>query len=721
MILLSLSIGTGLSQVVSSNAYTEIEPSRAYIRLSNEADNLIKAARKAETEKQWAIAVTNYHKAIEIYSQYVINQSRLNNTVDNKNNGIYWGVQYICEKALQNLPPDGKKIYREIFEPIAKHIFEQGCTTDPNTSKLQIIDINKLLLLANQYSLTCQGQMSLIILMCWYLERAELYQAIQYYRKLSETFPEIAGSLPEAKIINAFLNKKNLSTATETAQAGTTKSESWQTYAGNNTRSQIMSHQDTKEILSSLFGFFTLPTQLVKLTQIPITMGYYNIMPVESIPCFPVVNNGLVYLSTGLGIYVLELEPKEIKSSSPSTQGLDSSAEKNNPYKFKEKWKFEIPLDENIQIFPEERTIHTATVSKNSQKLYVPLITAFEKYERKLGYLDVKYPFPRRTLFAFDTLSGRILWTTQKIPYDNKDNNPLEDIVFPVAPAAEDDVLYLAGIHMVQQTDIPEHYLFALNGKNGEVYFKTFIASGILETNLFNNPSREPIASAVTVDKDNIYYCSQMGVIAAVDKYSGMLKWLKKYDQYAIPATSPNSALNPPRLPLRWVNNPIIYTDSLPANKTKGQIIVTAVDSPFIYAISTENGEELWRWNADISQMGNIRYFIGIKDNLLIVSGESALICLNLEKDGKIEWIKDGYKFIGKGAITDDKIYVSTTDKGILEIGLKTGKLLNIHTASPEEKIYQAGHLLLVNNFLITASPEQINIYKTGQTTKSIR
>lgn len=703
LILLFLIIGTGLSQVVSSNTYTEIEPSRAYIRVSNEAENLIKAARKAETEQQWAIAVKNYHKTIELYSQYVINQSILNNTVDNKNKDIYWGVQYICEKALQNLPPDGKKIYREIFEPVAKHIFEQGCKIDPATFRLEVIDINKLFLLANRYSLTYHGQMSLIILMRWYFEQAKLYKAIQYYRKLSETFPEVAESLPEAKIINAFLNKKE-----------TTEPESWQTYAGNNTHSQVMSIQETKEILSSLFGFFTLPTQLVKLRQIPITMEYYNIMPVESIPCFPVVSNGLVYLSTGLGIYVLELEPKEIKSVNKT-----SSAEEDNPYKLKEKWKFEIPLDENIQIFPEERTINTATISNNNHKLYVPLITAFEKHERKLGYLDVKYPFPRRTLFAFDTLTGRILWTTQKIPYYNKDNNSFEDILFPVAPAAEDDVLYLAGIHKLQQTDIPEHYLFALNGENGEVYFKTFIASGILETNLFNNPSREPIASAVTVDKDNIYYCSNMGVIAAVDKYSGMLKWLKKYEQYSIPSTYP--AFNPPRLPLRWVNNPIIYTDSLPTNKTKSQIIITAIDSPFLYALSTENGEELWRWNADAVQMGNIRYLIGIKDNLLVVSGESSLICLNLAKDGKIEWIKDGYKFMGKGAITDDKIYVSTTDKGILEIGLKTGKLLNVHTASPEEKIYPAGHLLLVNNFLITTSSEQINIYKIGQTTKSIR
>jgi hypothetical protein len=110
---------------------------------------------------------------------------------------------------------------------------------------------------------------------------------------------------------------------------------------------------------------------------------------------------------------------------------------------------------------------------------------------------------------------------------------------------------------------------------------------------------------------------------------------------------------------------------------------------------------------------------------------------LNLAKDGKIEWIKDGYKFVGKGAITDDKVYISTigifsksvspnapetiiegktsisTNNAILEIGLKTGKLLNIHTDSLGEKIQAAaGHLFFIGDFLVTISLNQMKVYK---------
>jgi outer membrane protein assembly factor BamB/tetratricopeptide (TPR) repeat protein len=692
-ILFCLITNSGLSQRIARNTYSEVESSRAHIRISTEAENLINMARKAEIGQQWAEAVKNYQKAIELYSQYVIPQS----IVNNKNNNLYWGVQYICEKALQKLPQEAKKIYREIFEPAAKHIFEQGCKVDQNPPGLQIIDIDKLILLANQYTLTYHGQISLVVLMRWYFERFELYQAIQYYRKLVETFPEVVNSLPESKAINVFLNNKD-----------TINHDIWQTYGGNNKHSQIMYNPSAKEALFSPSAFFLFPMQLVKRTQVPIdfSMEYYGMLPFQSIPCFPAVNKGSIYLSTGSSIYMVDLEPKEIKSVNQPLISPEKSS-----FKLNEKWKFEIPLDENIQVLSEERVINTVTISRNNQRLYVPLITSFEKYERKFGYLDVKYPFPRRTLFVFDTSTGRILWTTQKVA---NDNNSLDNTLFPIAPAVEDDVIFIAGIHMLQQTDIPEHYIFALNAENGEVCFRTFIASGILETNLFNNPSREPIASAVTIDKDNIYYCSNMGVIAAIDKYSGILKWLKKYEQYSIP---PTLDPYPPRLSLRWVNNPIIAMDSLTMNTTKEQIITTAIDSPFIYVLSVENGEELWRWNADVIQMGNIRYLVGVKDNYLVVSGESSLICLNIAKDGKIEWIKDGYKFIGKGAITDEKVYIST-DKAVLEIGLKTGKLLNIHTELSGEGGYPVGHLLFINNYLVLTSLDQMKIYKIDQATK---
>ncbi|HLD35909.1 MAG TPA: PQQ-binding-like beta-propeller repeat protein, partial [Planctomycetota bacterium] len=406
---------------------------------------------------------------------------------------------------------------------------------------------------------------------------------------------------------------------------------------------------------------------------------------------------------------------------------LSESKGDKMPYEMKVKWKVE--YDTSGQGFQEERTINTITLSADGKRLYAPLISSYERREQQLGFLVVKYPFPMRSLFCFDTTTAKALWTTEKAPDPKDTNNAFEDIIFPVAPAEEDGVLYVAGLLMPHQVDIPEHYLFAINARNGAVYFKTFIGSGILETNLFNNPSREPIASAVTVDSDNIYYCSQMGIITAVDKYTGIIKWLKKYDEYFIPTTWPN--YTPPHLPLRWINNPIVRIDNTSFAEAKGQparlddasrsggILVTAIDSPFLYLLSANTGEELWRWNGDNAPLGNIRQLVGVKDGFLVVSGESGIICLNLNKGGEEKWKRDGNRIIGKSAITDDRIYIPE-NYTITEIELKTGKLISKDTFHGKEDNQPSANLLIAGDFLIRNSIGQMNTYRIEDKKESI-
>jgi len=644
----------------------ELEPSRAHIRFSTEAEALVKTAVKAEKEQDWRSAVENYQKAMEMYSQSLISASASNKKGESD---LYWGVQHFCQNALRNLPPEGRKVYNGMFEPVARRAFESIVKNH--------LDINKLAQLAERYGLTESGRQTLTILMRWYLERGEFYKASGYYRELKLNHPQEAEGLPECKMIDDVLARK-------------ASSVEWQTYCGNNTRSKIMPVRPTGKSAEaaaesregkghsfSWSSYFKLPDYVVNPSRRPINNQniFYPIapqMPQESIPYFPVVNNNMVYLPTGSGIYAFELlESKDGKT----------------PYEMKVKWKVED--DTSSQGFQEERTINTVTLSADGKRLYAPLISSYEELVTRYG-LVVKYPFPRRSLVCLDTLTAKRLWTSDKVAFPKDGGNPLEDIIFPVAPAEEDGVLYVAGLRMPNQIDIPEHHLFALNARNGAVYFKTFVGSGILETNLFNNPSREPIASAVTVDGDNIYYCSQMGIITAVDKYTGAIKWLKKYEEYFIPTTWPN--YTPPHLPLRWINSPIIRIDNTSFAEKKGQprltvpfgqVLVTAVDSPFLYLLAADTGEELWRWNGDNVPLGNVRHLVGVKDGLLVVSGESGLICLNLNKGGDVEWKADGKipltkdpRFVGKGAITDNKIYISSDDYTLYEIGLKSGKLL---------------------------------------------
>ena len=127
----------------------------------------------------------------------------------------------------------------------------------------------------------------------------------------------------------------------------------------------------------------------------------------------------MIYLPTGSGIYAFELS--ELKDEK---MPYDLSAPYGAQAEMKVKWKVED--DTSNQGFQEERTINTVTLSADGKRLYAPLISSYEKHERRLGFLDVKYPFPRRSLVCLDTSTAKRLWTSDKVPYSKDGGNPLE-------------------------------------------------------------------------------------------------------------------------------------------------------------------------------------------------------------------------------------------------------------------------------------------------------
>lgn len=658
---------------------SEVEQSRAHIRLSPESESLLKAAFKAEQSRDWRGAAENYQKALELYPQYLVSQSALSANPDSlETRDLYWGVQYYCRSALARFPAEGRQAYNELFGRMARHAFD-------NAVKGRI-DPEGLEQLGSRYALTESGWRALLILMRWHLERGDSYKALGFYRELERNYPSEVKELPEFNLIGGFL---------EPDRPGS----DWPTYAGDNTRSRLMAVKaaekpDGKHAFSWA-GYFNLPEYAVNLFRRGANVNpYAPQVSYEFIPFFPIAHKNTIYLPTGSGIYSL------------AAPGMKKGAEAKE---LAVKWKVE--YETSNPGFPEERTINTATISADGKRLYAPLISSFAEHDRPLSYLDVKYPFPRRTLFCFDTVTAKALWNSERLPYFNGESNACEDVIFPVAPAEENGIIYIAGLRMPNQVDIPEHYIFTINARTGVVYSKTFIGSGILETNMFNNPSREPIVSAVTVDRDNVYYCSHIGVMTAVDKYSGIIKWSKKYEEYRIPTNWPD--YTPSYLPLRWVNNPIIRLSGAPVSPEPGQVLFAAVDSPFLYLLSAENGRELWRWNGDESNLGNTRYLLGVKDGMLVISGAAGLVCLNLNIGGKLEWAVKDRRFVGKGALAGDKIYI-TENYTLLEIDLKTGKLSSINTLQGREEPQSGAHVLIAGDFLIRSSIGHLNLYRIG-------
>jgi outer membrane protein assembly factor BamB len=305
---------------------------------------------------------------------------------------------------------------------------------------------------------------------------------------------------------------------------------------------------------------------------------------------------------------------------------------------------------------------------------------------------------PKRALFAFDRASGKILWA---VGGQVNEREFLKKASFPMPPVIEKDTatVYAAAVYAENDTDLPQHYICAFNASTGELYWKTFITSGLLEINLFNNPAREIIGSALTIDNDTIYYCSNIGVVTAVDKFSGSVKWVKKYQQFEVPPTRNEY---PAHLPLLWVNNPLLKMNY---GSDKSALLVTPVDSAFLYALNPETGEEIWKW--DGFDLGNIRYMLGTKGELLYLQGESNSICLNVAKEGKRVWVYPG-PFRGKGGLAENAVYFSTPDS-LAMVHPTSGKILNIWNWANLQT--HPGNIIIRNNQMLTTSKDTINLF----------
>ncbi|MCK4908996.1 MAG: PQQ-binding-like beta-propeller repeat protein, partial [Planctomycetes bacterium] len=700
--------------------------SRAHIIVSHEARELIATARQAAEAKDWHRVVKNYQQALESYPEALI--------PSDADKDVYVGVRYYCQSALRALPPEARRVYQNLFDPVARTFLERA-------ERRQDIDL--LRVIVERYFYTSVAQRALDLLAQHHLEKGELSAAINYLEKLAGRSEK---SLPAQTVVQLAVayagtgEKDKLDELMETVRrdyrdarvmVGTKEVflitfvrnfqrqlsalkkravNNWPTYAGDNTRTKLMGPPLKK--LPPHAREITIPASKGSRGARPVPRSHVLPDPNQYPLYFPVIDDGIIYLSNGIALYAIDL------FSLPDTSFPLEKEKAGGRSILKPPVKETAPTG---RLLFEERMIFSPVVHQNM--VYVNLVEEITRSETQLGdAIYVKLPIPNRSLMAIDRVTEKLKWS---VGGQNDGPDFLSKASFPMPPAVEGNLaegasLYTAAIYTENPTDLPEHYLCSFDAASGRLRWKTFIVSGLLETNLFNNTTRESVASVVTLDEENVYYCSNMGVLAALDKKSGAIKWVKKYRQYHIP---PTTDIRPPRLPLIWFNNPLLYVRSAD-QAGQDMLISTPVDSPFLYVVDPASGRELWKW--DGTQLGNIRYLLGASQDILVLSGQNMLIALDLKAEGRRAWVAEikNDRIAGKGALTAESVYLST-DQALKKFDLQTGKIISewnwpgaepgqISPQSPAPRMFsgrRAGHCLILDNILVTVSAKQLNVF----------
>ena len=264
-------------------------------------------------------------------------------------------------------------------------------------------------------------------------------------------------------------------------------------------------------------------------------------------------------------------------------------------------WQYRVPTPSGEVMF-DNRVIFAPMV--HDGRVYANLISSVGGEENQLGYVRVKFPFPRRGLYAFDAYTGKPLW---KLGGKLQAESLEENATFSCAPTPFGGRLYVGAVKQRLSTDPFEHYVLCLDPATGKILWSTYVASGGTEINLFGNSTRESLGAPRRSPSDSVYLLHEPRRIAALDRKTGRIRWTYRYRQLQV---MPTRSVYVQKNRLEWVNSP-------PA-VARGTVAVTPTDSHFVYAFDSRTGQARW----DRPRGQDVRMIYGVKDGTLVLGGE---------------------------------------------------------------------------------------------------
>jgi outer membrane protein assembly factor BamB len=221
-----------------------------------------------------------------------------------------------------------------------------------------------------------------------------------------------------------------------------------------------------------------------------------------------------------------------------------------------------------------------------------------DKYRR----IDIRHMTPLRRLHAFDAHSGELLWR-QAIEAGDAETNSIA-IGAPLVSSGRVFVpVYDAGGNV----DIS---LMCFDLHSGKQLFKTFLASGSMETNLFGNLLTEVATPAPVSDGEHVWLLSQFGTLSCVAARTGVVEWTRTYPRTKVVVHQDG------RLSQRinhFANNNIFLKD--------GVIVVAPLDSQALFAVNGSSGELIKSYSAQDRNDNRMRFILDYDGKNIVTSG----------------------------------------------------------------------------------------------------
>ncbi|MDE0586232.1 MAG: PQQ-binding-like beta-propeller repeat protein [Planctomycetota bacterium] len=246
-----------------------------------------------------------------------------------------------------------------------------------------------------------------------------------------------------------------------------------------------------------------------------------------------------------------------------------------------------------------------------------------DKYRR----IDIRHMTPLRRLHAFDAHSGELLWR-QVIEADDAETNSITI----GAPLVSSGRVFVPVYDASGNVDIS---LMCFDLHSGKQLFKTFLASGSMETNLFGNLLTEAATPAPVSDGEHVWLLSQFGTLSCVAARTGVIEWTRTYPRTKVVVRQDgglSQRIN------HFANNDIFLKDGL--------IVVAPLDSQALFAVNGSSGELIKSYPAQDRDDNRIRFILDYDGKNIITSG-SYLQKIDLDSGGKLYTSTQLYRYNG--------------------------------------------------------------------------
>jgi outer membrane protein assembly factor BamB len=661
------------------------------------AAKMLGAARDFVAARQWGDAVDLLRQIADQHGDRLV-------AIES---GRYVNVQTYADILIASMPLEGLKQYRAKIDPQARRWFETARDQHDEEGLEKVV---------RKAFLSSYGDDALQLLgeLAW--EQGSVARARSYWEKLiPSASPTAAGELPmilkfpdseidsaliEARLVLCSLMQGNLARSQTELEAfraahpqasGTLAGRQGNlaailknllaeggdvaaapptgagtlTYAGNPGRNQVFTRNvDVGNIL------FSLPLKEMRVDDVVDRFDRTErgpaVLPVSVLSYYPVAWKNILFYCDDEQVFACELTAEK---AGKAAWGNELSI-----------YKLPVELRQPAQAQRQRAGMPRCTLSIHRDRLYARLGAMATPAGRNRGFRP-----PASVLVALDlSRQGDLEWMIKAEDLDPDGGK----WVFDGAPVTDSGKVYVA----LRRND-PQLQLnvACFDASSARLLWNRKVCSGVESLAGDVDEVRHQL---LTLAEERLYYCTNLGAVAALDARDGAMRWATTY-----PRVESENVVAFNRRQFHGPN-PCVFHDGL--------IFAAPTDGDRILAYDGETG--VLKWDQELN--GRVQQLMGVAGTRLIAAGDM-LWCLDTET-GQVLW-HDGRtdpeaSTWGRGVLAGGFVYwPRREDIRILEIA--TGKVARQIHLTEQYGLTGGGNLTIAGDLLILAQSDRVVVF----------